>query len=58
MAQNGNREVLQSMYDAFARGDVPSVLERFDHKVEWISQTAHPMAGPIAGLRRFSAACL
>jgi len=49
MAQNGNREVLQSMYDAFARGDVPSVLERFDHKVEWIEPDGSPYGGTYRG---------
>src|SRR3954452_22698413 len=49
MAQNGNREILQSMYDAFARGDVPFVLERFDPEVEWIEPDGSPYGGTYRG---------
>jgi ketosteroid isomerase-like protein len=49
MAETGNREVLQSMYDAFARGDVPFVLERFDPEVEWTEPDGLPYGGTYRG---------
>ncbi len=30
-----NGEVVRDLYEAFARGDIPSVLAAFDSKIEW-----------------------
>lgn len=37
-----NVEVVQSSYDAFARGDVPAVLANFDPGIEWREAEGNP----------------
>ena len=55
-----NRQVVTEVYEAFARGDVPSVLARFRPDVEWRLAESHPYApdgkpwvGPDEIARRF-----
>ncbi len=38
----GNVEVLQGGYEAFGRGDVPSVLAFFDPAIEWREAESNP----------------
>lgn len=45
----GNREAVQAMYDAFARGDIPAVLDGLDAQVEWIEPEGSPLAGTYRG---------
>jgi len=30
-----NRQVIQGVYEAFGKGDLPAVLETFDPQIEW-----------------------
>jgi uncharacterized protein len=41
---NDNAELLSAMYDAFARGDVPTVMAALDEDVEWHIPAALPHA--------------
>lgn len=49
-----NAEIIKSLYDAFARGDVPTVLGLFDPQIEWNEADGvryadrNPYRGPIA----------
>jgi uncharacterized protein len=45
--QTDNGRLIASLYDAFGRGDIPFVLDRFAPDVEWI-ETESPEV-PIAG---------
>jgi uncharacterized protein len=38
----GNVEILQDAYEAFHRGDVPSVLAMFDPNIEWREAEGNP----------------
>lgn len=49
MAGTRNREVIQSLYDAFARGDVPAVLALMDAQIEWSEAEGFPYAGTYRG---------
>jgi len=40
-----NQEIVKSMYDAFARGDVPFVLGLFDPQIEWNEAENYLYAG-------------
>jgi uncharacterized protein len=42
-------EVVQEAYGAFARGDIPGVLEMFDEKVDWNVPEAVPHGGHFEG---------
>jgi ketosteroid isomerase-like protein len=44
-----NAQVLREGYAAFARGDVPGVLERFDQGIEWTIPGPHSLAGVYEG---------
>jgi ketosteroid isomerase-like protein len=44
-----NVESVKSMYAAFNRGDVPSVLARLDPKVEWTVPASLPFGGTFRG---------
>jgi len=44
-----NKQIAQSVYAAFAVGDVPSVLATMDDKVEWIAAEGFPLAGTYIG---------
>jgi ketosteroid isomerase-like protein len=49
-----NAELIKSLYDAFARGDVPTVLGLFDPQIEWNEADGvryadrNPYRGPMA----------
>src|SRR3954471_804725 len=49
MAETGNREVIQSLYDAFARGDMPFVLGLMAPEVEWMQADGFPYPGTHRG---------
>ena len=49
MTGTGNREAVQAMYDAFARGDLPAVLGGLDAQVEWIEPEGAPYGGTFRG---------
>jgi hypothetical protein len=38
----GNLEVAKGAYEAFGRGDIPSVLEAFDSNIEWREAEGNP----------------
>jgi hypothetical protein len=37
-----NRQVIQGVYGAFGKGDLPAVLEAFDPKIEWREAEGNP----------------
>jgi len=49
-----NADTIKSLYDAFARGDVPAVLAAFDPQIEWNEADGvryadrNPYRGPLA----------
>jgi len=48
-----NRQIVQSAYAAFGRGDIPGVLATLDPNIEWEAVTgADPAVVPTAGVRR------
>ena len=55
-AKDKNVEIVQNLYSAFAKGDVPAVLEKFHPKIEWNEAENFPYAdgnpdiGPQTGL--------
>lgn len=40
-----NTEFIRGLYDAFANGDVPTVLAAFDDDIEWIEAEGTPYGG-------------
>jgi ketosteroid isomerase-like protein len=44
-----NREVIRAVYAAFARGDVPAVLEALAPEVQWTEAEGFPYAGTYRG---------
>ena len=44
-----NREKISSLYDAFARGDVPSVLGALDPNISWTEAEGFPYGGTYLG---------
>lgn len=38
----GNRQVIQGIYEAFGKGDLPAVLEAFEPKIEWREAEGNP----------------
>ena len=44
-----NVETLKQGYDFFAKGDIPSVLNLFDPKIEWTEAAGFPYAGTFVG---------
>lgn len=44
-----NKEVVQGLYEAFARGDVPAVLDGFDANITWTEADGFPLAGTFVG---------
>ena len=44
-----NLETIRSLYEAFARGDVPAVLARLDTDVSWTEAEGFPYAGTYKG---------
>ena len=43
-AKDKNVEIVQNLYSAFAKGDVPAVLEKFHPKIEWNEAENFPYA--------------
>jgi ketosteroid isomerase-like protein len=50
MSEQDNERVVREMYAAFAKGDVPGVLERLAEDIEW--KIAGPSELPYAGVHR------
>jgi ketosteroid isomerase-like protein len=44
-----NSDLVNSLYEAFARGDVPAVLAGLDNAVEWREAEGFPTAGTYVG---------
>lgn len=44
-----NTDLIRSLYEAFARGDVPTVLAALDPQIEWIEAEGFPTAGAYTG---------
>jgi uncharacterized protein len=44
-----NVELVKGMYDAFAKGDIPTVLASFDPQIEWTDAEGFPTAGTFHG---------
>src|SRR5688572_1123526 len=44
-----NVEVVESVYGAFGRGDIPTVLSAFDPRIEWISAEGAMYPGTFLG---------
>ena len=44
-----NVKFLESLYDAFATGDVPAVLGAMDAQIEWHQAEGHPYGGVYHG---------
>lgn len=44
-----NREKITGLYDAFARGDVPSVLGALDPEISWTEAEGFPYGGTYLG---------
>ena len=38
-----NKQIIQGAYEAFAKGDVPSVLAMMDDKIEWTEAEGFPL---------------
>jgi ketosteroid isomerase-like protein len=46
---NGNAELIKGLYQSFANGDVPAVLERFSPDIEWHEAESLPYGGVYNG---------
>lgn len=46
---SANIDVIRGLYDAFAVGDVPTVLAGLDPGIEWIEADTFPTAGTYVG---------
>lgn len=46
---SSNLEVVQELYEAFGRGDVPAVLERLSPEIEWHEAEGFPYGGTYRG---------
>lgn len=46
---SGNADILRGLYDAVARGDVPTVLAGLDPNVEWTEAEGVPYKGTYVG---------
>ena len=44
-----NLELAKNLYDAFDRGDIPTVLALLDRDVEWVGAAGSPYAGTYRG---------
>jgi ketosteroid isomerase-like protein len=44
-----NAQILRSAYDAFARGDIPTVLGTFDEDITWHVPGRSPLSGDYHG---------
>ena len=52
MSANDNLKTIQSVYEAFGRGDVAAILEALTDDVDWASEAADPVGAPWYGVRR------
>jgi len=44
-----NLETIKNLYQAFAQGDIPSVLKPFDENIEWTEAEGFPYGGTYTG---------
>lgn len=44
-----NKEIIQSLYQSFASGDVPAVLAKFNDDIAWTESDGFPLAGTYVG---------
>ncbi len=44
LTKESNVEIIQNLYAAFAKGDIPAVLKRFDPEIEWNEAESFPYA--------------
>jgi ketosteroid isomerase-like protein len=44
-----NKEIIQELYQNFARGDVPAVTAKFDDNITWTEADGFPLAGTYTG---------
>lgn len=44
-----NKDIVQSIYAAFAKGDIPSVLAAMDAQVAWTEAEGFPITGTFIG---------
>ena len=49
MTMPTNKQIIQGAYEAFAKGDVPSVLAVMDDKIEWTEADGFPLHGTYVG---------
>ena len=46
---SSNVQLMEQLYQAFGRGEIPAVLARFDPQIEWISAEGAPYPGTFTG---------
>jgi uncharacterized protein len=56
MSANDNVKVIQSVYEAFGRGDVAAIVDATTDDVDWASEAADASGAPWYGVRRGHAA--
>lgn len=44
-----NKEIVQSIYQAFAAGDIGAAMSRLDENIEWIEAAGFPYGGTYRG---------
>jgi ketosteroid isomerase-like protein len=44
-----NLELIKNLYQAFAQGDIPAVLQSFDEDIEWTEAEGFPYGGTYRG---------
>lgn len=52
VSANDNLKTIQSVYEAFGRGDVAAILEAVTDDVDWASEAADPAGAPWYGVLR------
>jgi ketosteroid isomerase-like protein len=52
VSANDNLKTIQSVYEAFGRGDVAAILETVTDDVDWATEAADPAGAPWYGVRR------
>jgi uncharacterized protein len=51
VSANDNVKAIQSVYEAFGRGDVAAILDAVTDDVDWASEAANPKGAPWYGVR-------
>jgi hypothetical protein len=51
MSANDNTKSIQRVYEAFARGDIPTILDALADDVDWASEAADASGAPWYGVR-------